>query len=278
MELVSVAFTPFLVMDPLGNIPLFLSVPREVPPERRRRILVRELLIAYAVLLTCLFIGPPLMRSLKLDQESISIAGGIVLFLIALRMIFPSEGGVMGETVEGEPFIVPLAIPLLAGPSALSAILFLVSTAPERTPAWIGALTLAWAASAAILLSSNLFYRVLRRRGLVPLERLMGMVLVIPAVQMLFYGLALRASTPCANGSCVTRSARTTPVSTSRAPAACMTAPARSSWPARATPAPSSRWPRTTSSSPASTPRRSSSPRTRSPAACSASSASTAAA
>ncbi len=196
MELVSVAFTLFLVMDPLGNIPLFLSALREVPAERRRRVLVRELLIAYAVLLACLLIGPPLMRSLKLDQESISIAGGIVLFLIALRMIFPSEGGVMGETVEGEPFIVPLAIPLLAGPSALSAILFLVSTAPERTPAWIGALTLAWAASAAILLSSNLFYRVLRRRGLVALERLMGMVLVILAVQMFFDGLAMRANTP----------------------------------------------------------------------------------
>ncbi len=196
MELMSVAFTLFLVMDPLGNIPLFLSALREVPAERRRGVLVRELLIAYAVLVACLLVGPPLLRSLNLDQESISIAGGIVLFLIALRMIFPSEGGVLGETIEGEPFIVPLAIPLLAGPSALSAILVLARTAPERTPAWIGALTLAWAASAAILLSSNLFYRVLRRRGLVALERLMGMVLVILAVQMFFDGLAMRANTP----------------------------------------------------------------------------------
>ena len=196
MELVSVAFTLFLVMDPLGTIPLFLSVLREVPAERRRRVLVRELLIAYAVLVACLFIGPPLLRSLKLDQESISIAGGIVLFLIALRMIFPSEGGVLGEPVEGEPFIVPLAIPLLAGPSALSAILVLARTAPERTLGWLGALTLAWAASAAILLSSNLFYRVLRRRGLVALERLMGMVLVMLAVQMFLDGLAQRAAKP----------------------------------------------------------------------------------
>ena len=196
MELMSVAFTLFLVMDPLGNIPLFLSALREVPAERRRRVLVRELLIAYAVLVACLLVGPPLLRSLNLDQESISIAGGIVLFLIALRMIFPSEGGVMGEPIEGEPFIVPLAIPLLAGPSALSAILVLARTAPERTLGWLGALTLAWAASAAILLSSNLFYRVLRRRGLVALERLMGMVLVMLAVQMFLDGLAQRSLHP----------------------------------------------------------------------------------
>lgn len=196
MELASVAFTLFLVMDPLGNIPMFLSALKEVPAERRRRVLVRELLIAYAVLVACLLVGQPLLRSLRLDQESISIAGGIVLFLIALRMIFPSEGGVLGDSIEGEPFIVPLAIPLLAGPSALSAILVLASTAPERTLGWLGALTLAWGASAAILLSSNLFYRILRRRGLVALERVMGMVLVMLAVQMFLDGLAQRAASP----------------------------------------------------------------------------------
>lgn len=196
MELASVAFTLFLVMDPLGNIPLFLSALKEVPAARRRHVLVRELLVAYGVLVACLLVGQPLLRSLRLDQESISIAGGIVLFLIALRMIFPSEGGVMGETIEGEPFIVPLAIPLLAGPSALSAILVLASTAPERTLGWLGALTLAWGASAAILLSSNLFYRVLKRRGLIALERVMGMVLVMLAVQMFLDGLAQRAATP----------------------------------------------------------------------------------
>lgn len=196
MELVSVAFTLFLVMDPLGNIPLFLSALREVPPARRRVVLVRELLIAYAVLVACLLVGPPLLRSLRLDQEAISIAGGIVLFLIALRMIFPAEGATMVESVEGEPFIVPLAIPLLAGPSALSAILVLARTAPERTPYWLAALTLAWAASAAILLSSSLFYRVLKRRGLIALERLMGMILVMLAVQMFLDGLDLRRAGP----------------------------------------------------------------------------------
>ena len=193
-EFASVAFTLFLVMDPLGNIPMFLAALSEVPPARRRIVLVRELLIAYAVLVACLLVGQPLLRSLRLEQESISIAGGIVLFLIALRMIFPSEGAGLADSIEGEPFIVPLAVPLIAGPSALSAILVLARTAPERTPHWLGALTLAWAASALILLSSNLFYRILRRRGLVALERLMGMILVMLAVQMFLDGLAQRTA------------------------------------------------------------------------------------
>jgi multiple antibiotic resistance protein len=193
MDLVSVTFTLFLVMDPLGNIPLFGSALREVPAERRRRVLVRELLIAYAVLVLCLLVGQPLLQWMHVKQESISIAGGIVLFLIALRMIFPSEGGVMGEAVEGEPFIVPLAIPLLAGPSAISALLLLAHSAPERLGDWLLALTIAWAASAVILLASGLLARLLRRRGLIAMERLMGMILVVLAVQLFLDGVRSHA-------------------------------------------------------------------------------------
>ena len=190
MDLVSVAFTLFLVMDPLGNILPFGAALRQVPPERRRRVVARELLIAYAVLAAFLWIGQPLLQWLKVSQESIAIAGGIVLFLIALRMIFPAEGGVMGETIEGEPFIVPLAIPLLAGPSALSALLLLAHSQPERMGTWFLSLTLAWAASAAILLSSGWFTRLLRQRGLIAMERLMGMILVVLAVQLFLDGLS----------------------------------------------------------------------------------------
>ena len=193
MEMVAVAVTLFLVMDPLGNIPAFAAALREVPPERRQRVLVRELLIALAVLVVCLLVGQPLLAWLHLKQESISIAGGIVLFLIALRMIFPSEGGLVGDPLDGEPFIVPLAIPLLAGPSALSTLLLLARSQPGRLGAWLLALTLAWAASAAILLSSNLFYRILKRRGLIAVERLMGMLLVMLAVQLFLDGLAQHA-------------------------------------------------------------------------------------
>ena len=196
VELLAPIVTMFLVMDPLGNVPLFLSVLRTLDPARRSTVLVREVITAYAVLIAFLLAGRYLMRFLGLEQSAIGIAGGIVLFLIALRMIFPSDSGMRSPSVEGEPFIVPLAIPLLAGPSALSAILVLARTAPERTLGWLGALTLAWAASAAILLASNLFYRVLRRRGLIALARLMGMILVMLAVQMFLDGLAQRSLQP----------------------------------------------------------------------------------
>jgi small neutral amino acid transporter SnatA (MarC family) len=128
MEMVAVAVTLFLVMDPLGNIPAFAAALKQVPPARRQAVLVRELLIALVVLIGCLLVGRPLLAWLHLKPESISIAGGIVLFLIALRMIFPSEGAALTDGSEGEPFIVPLAIPLLAGPSALSTLLLLAQS------------------------------------------------------------------------------------------------------------------------------------------------------
>lgn len=191
--MVAVAVTLFLVMDPLGNIPAFAAALKQVPVERRQGVLVRELLIALLVLVACLLVGRPLLAWLHLQPASISIAGGIVLFLIALRMIFPSEGAGLGD-VEGEPFIVPLAIPLLAGPSALSTLLLLAQTQPGKLGSWLIALLLAWAASAIILLASPLLERLLKRRGLLALERVMGMLLVMIAVQLFLDGLAQRST------------------------------------------------------------------------------------
>jgi len=194
VEMVAVAVTLFLVMDPLGNIPAFAAALKQVPPARRQRVLVRELLIALVVLIGCLLVGRPLLAWLHLKPEAISIAGGIVLFLIALRMIFPSEGPGLADGIEGEPFIVPLAIPLLAGPSALSTLLLLAQSQPTRLGTWLTALLLAWAASAAILLLSPFLERLLKRRGLLALERVMGMLLVMLAVQLFLDGLAQHAA------------------------------------------------------------------------------------
>ena len=189
MRMFSVVITLFLIMDPLGNIPLFLGVLKDVKPERRRKVLIREVLFAYVFLLAFLFLGSYLLRLLGLQQETISIAGGIILFLIALRMIFPPEKGVLADAPEGEPFIVPLAIPLVAGPSTLAALLLLQS-GPNSTLELLVALTIAWGLSALILLSSTLLHRLLRQRGLIAMERLMGMLLVMIAVQMFMNGVA----------------------------------------------------------------------------------------
>lgn len=188
-KIFSAAAILFLVMDPLGNIPLFLSLLKEYPQKRRQRIILRELLIALGILLIFLFFGQNLLDFLRLQQESVSIAGGIVLFLIAIRMIFPSRHGVMGARLEGEPFIVPLAIPLIAGPSALATLILLVRNDPEGMMHWLLALLAAWLVTAIILLSATFFYRILRKRGLAAIERLMGMLLIMISVQMLLDGI-----------------------------------------------------------------------------------------
>ena len=189
MKIFLTAITLLLIMDPIGNIPLFLSILKGVQPERRRTILVREISFAYVVLLVFLFAGRYILQILNLREETIAIAGGIVLLIIALRMIFPTEGSLIGDTLEGEPFIVPLAIPLLAGPSTLAALLLLRS-GPNSTLELFAGVTIAWIVCAIILLSSNLLFRLLKARGLIAMERLMGMILVMVAVQMFVAGLA----------------------------------------------------------------------------------------
>jgi len=189
-DTLSAALLLFLIMDPVGNIPVFLSLLRDLPPARRRLVLARELLIALAVLFVFLFAGSRVLELLHLRQESVSIAGGIILFLIGIRMVFPVPEGIFGETPEGEPFIVPLAIPCIAGPSTMAALLLLGHSAPDRIGQWSLALVAAWLATGAILFSSTLLYRLLGQRVITASERLMGMLLVAISVQMFLDGVA----------------------------------------------------------------------------------------
>ena len=184
MSLLSAMLTLFLVMDPLGNIPLFLVLLEDVKPRRRRLILLRESTIALAFLLAFLFAGPYILGFLQISRPALGIAGGLVLFLIALRMIFPVPGGMFGPTPEGEPFIVPIAIPLIAGPSAIATVM-LFATRNRARWEWVIAILGAWAVSTLVLLASTFLRRALRRRGLIAIERLMGMILLTVAVQML---------------------------------------------------------------------------------------------
>jgi multiple antibiotic resistance protein len=187
MEIIATAMLLFLIIDPIGNIPVFLAILRGLEPNRRRWVILRELLFALAVMTLFLYAGQFLLGLLNLDQEALSIAGGVMLFLIALRMIFPRTYGAVAE--EGEPFFVPLAVPLIAGPSVIAVLLLLVSREPERILEWSLALFLAWGASAVMLLTSASFYRFFTEQGLRALERLMGMVLVLISVQMFLEGV-----------------------------------------------------------------------------------------
>ncbi|MCA9548689.1 MAG: YhgN family NAAT transporter [Myxococcales bacterium] len=187
--ILSAAVLLFMVMDPLGNVPIFLSVLERVPPDRRQAVLRRELLVALAVLVVFALFGARVLDVLGLREESVSVAGGIIVFLIALRMMFPT-GPATADDLDGEPFVVPLAIPLVAGPSAFATLLLLAGHEEGLgTPALLVALLVAWAVSAAILMASGFLRRVLGRRGLIAVERLMGMLLVAVAVQMFLDGV-----------------------------------------------------------------------------------------
>ena len=190
MTTFSAAILLFFVMDPIGNIPLFLAALKPVDPVRRFRVVGRELLIAYALLVAFLFVGRPLLSMLAISEPALTIAGGIVLFLIALRMVFPAEHGKLGEDIDGEPFVVPLAVPYIAGPSALATVLLMTSRDPARRADWFFALSAAWLASAVILLLGARLSQFLGAKGITAIERLMGMVLVASAVQMFLDGVA----------------------------------------------------------------------------------------
>jgi multiple antibiotic resistance protein len=179
----------FLVMDPFGNIPFFLAALESVPRARHLRVILRELLIAFVVLVLFLFAGQHILRALQISEAALRAAGGTVLFLIAIRMVFPQGRAVPGEHLEGEPFIVPLAIPYVAGPSALASVLLIMNQEPDRWPEWLTALFVAWLASGIIILLSSVLAQHLGRRVLIAIERLMGMVLVALAIQMLMTGI-----------------------------------------------------------------------------------------
>ena len=182
MTIAAAALLLFLILDPLGNIPVFLSLLKGLAPARQRVVIMRALLIALVVLMVFLWAGRYLLELMHLRQESVSIAGGIILFLIGLRMIFPPAEGIMGEQPDGEPFIVPMAIPMIAGPSAMASVMLLGSQEPGRMGEWSLALGIAWAATALILFSATYLQKWLGTRVLTAIERLKDMVIVAVSV------------------------------------------------------------------------------------------------
>lgn len=179
-----------LVTDPFGNVPLFVNVLRRVAPERRNLVVVRECLIAFALLLVFMFIGAPFLDALQLSEVALRIGGGVILFLIALRMVFPQPGGIFGDDVGGsaEPLIVPLAIPALAGPSALVTVLLFSSQAKMAMWLYVAVISLVAVVWLLVLLSAERLQRVLGDAVVTAFERLMGLILTAIAIEMLLAG------------------------------------------------------------------------------------------
>ena len=177
-------------MDPIGNVPLFLVVLKNVDQHRRKKIIIRESLIALGVLVFFLLVGRYFLDIVQISEPALSIAGGIVLFLIAVRMIFAAPEGTTVQEPVGDPLVVPLAMPLVAGPSAIATVLLLQSREPSRVLDWLLALVCAWFLSTLILLFASNLKQFLGDKVLVALERLMGMLLTTIAVQMFLTGIS----------------------------------------------------------------------------------------
>jgi MarC family membrane protein len=189
VSVASAALLLLLVMDPFGNIPVFLAALKQVEPRRRRWVVFRELLIALVVLVVFLFAGRRLLGLLAISDPALTLAGAIILFLISLRMIFPGLRLGMSDEIDGEPFIVPLAIPFVAGPSAMASVIVIMNREPARWPEWLLALFVAWVGTGVVLMLATVLSRLLGRRGLVAIERLMGMLLTAISVQMFVSGI-----------------------------------------------------------------------------------------
>lgn len=191
MTLYTAALTLILVMDPVGNIPVFISALKETKPSRHHFIIARETLIAFIILTIFLFFGGHILNGLNISEPALDVAGGIILFLITIRMIFPVHEKKIPDQHHGEPFIVPLAIPLIAGPSALATVLLFASQNSESLGTSFLAIIIASVVFLMIMLSSRTLMRFLGQRGLIAMERLMGMLLTTVAVQMLLQGIKL---------------------------------------------------------------------------------------
>ena len=190
MMILLLAFKFFLLMDSPGNIPLYTSLLREIPLDRQRKIIFREMLIALFVILSFNFLGKPFLNFLDISDNTVKVAGGIILFMIAIKLIFPPEKHAQHEGKHIEPFIVPLAIPLIAGPAVLAAVI-IYSKQQQTHLVMMLSITLAWIMSLIVLLLSPLLSRKLGQKGVTALERLMGLVLTLIAVEMFLQGLQL---------------------------------------------------------------------------------------
>jgi multiple antibiotic resistance protein len=187
----SIAFTLFLLMDPLGNIPIYLSILKECNLKKRTQIILREKAISLVIILIFAAFGDNFLKALEISHETIFLAGGIVLFVMALKLLFPEGGSLLQSlSVDGDPLIFPLAIPLIAGPSVLAAVMIYSHQIEDWKLLYI-AIFLAWFASLIILLSSTLFQKIFGDRGIKAIERLMGLILMLIAINMFLQGVTL---------------------------------------------------------------------------------------
>lgn len=190
MSLISITLVLFLIMDPVGNISSYLNLVKELPSKRKKWIVFREMLIALTFMILFNYIGEFIFSLLELSETTVRLSSGVILFLAAVKILFPAQDSLRANLPHGEPFIIPLAVPLIAGPSLLATIMLYAHLEPSQ-PLMLTAILLAWIFAAIVLLLSETLQKILGNNGLMACERLMGMVLVLLAIQRFLEGIIL---------------------------------------------------------------------------------------
>lgn len=188
MNMLNLAVILFLIMDPVGNASSFLSLVKGIPPRRQKTIVLREMLIALVLMIAFNYLGEFIFSILNISETALRLTTGVILFLVAIKILFPSIDSVRANLPEGEPFITPFAIPLIAGPSLLATIMLFARLEPSQ-PIVLGAIFLSWICAVLVLLISPTLQKYLGSNGLVACERLMGMILVLLAIQRFLEGV-----------------------------------------------------------------------------------------
>ena len=189
IEILSAIILLILVTDPFGNVPLVNAMLAGVAPARRRFVILREVAIAFAILMVFMAFGRKFLEVMHLSETSLSIAGGVILFMIAIRMVFAHPEGAFGPQAQGEPLIVPLAVPLIAGPSALATVMLMATREPDKIGMWAVAITVTMLIAAMVLVTGDRLQRWMGDRAMQAIERLMGLILTAIAVEMLLGGI-----------------------------------------------------------------------------------------
>lgn len=178
----------FFIMDPFGNISSYLHMVRGIAPKRQRYLVMREMLLALLVMLTFFFIGDYILYGLGLSLVTVKISSGLILFLVAIKILFSSQSSLRANLPQEEPFLIPLAIPLIAGPALLATIMLYALTEPSRIT-MLSSIFIAWLASVGVLLAAPRLERILGVNGLTACEKLMGMVLILLSLQRFLEGI-----------------------------------------------------------------------------------------
>jgi len=188
MSLFSLSLALFLIIDPFGSIKSFIRCLEGIPASRRKVIIAREMFIALGCMLAFNFLGDYIFKLLQISETTVYFASGIILFITAIGILFPKQHSVEQTQLEGEPFLVPLAIPMISGPAVLATVMLYAGSEPSP---WtmIFAILIAWGGSSIILLCSKQLLRLLSVNGLTACEKLMGMVLILLAVDRLLQGV-----------------------------------------------------------------------------------------